>query len=36
MTSSGNEYALYVLAVMGGTAVLFGGLDIFYNLLDTI
>ncbi|CAD8093214.1 unnamed protein product [Paramecium primaurelia] len=36
MATNSNQYVLYVMAVMGGGAILFGGLDIFYNLLDTI
>ncbi|CAD8117276.1 unnamed protein product [Paramecium primaurelia] len=36
MASSSNQYILYAIGTMSGTALLFGGLDIFYNLLDTI
>ncbi|CAK94680.1 unnamed protein product (macronuclear) [Paramecium tetraurelia] len=36
MATNSNQYVLYVMAVMGGGAILFGGIDIFYNLLDTI
>ncbi|CAD8080922.1 unnamed protein product [Paramecium primaurelia] len=36
MPSSSNQYIFYVIGTISGTALLFGGLDIFYNLLDTI
>ncbi|CAD8107915.1 unnamed protein product [Paramecium sonneborni] len=36
MATNGNQYVLYVMGAMCGGAILFGGLDIFYNLLDTI
>ncbi|CAD8127452.1 unnamed protein product [Paramecium sonneborni] len=36
MAGSSNSILLYIMAVMAGGAILFGGLDIFYNLLDTI
>ncbi|CAD8104716.1 unnamed protein product [Paramecium primaurelia] len=36
MAASSNQILLYIMAVMAGGAILFGGLDIFYNLLDTI
>ncbi|CAD8152355.1 unnamed protein product [Paramecium pentaurelia] len=34
MASSSNQYILYSIGTVSGTALLFGGLDIFYNLLD--
>ncbi|CAD8151516.1 unnamed protein product [Paramecium pentaurelia] len=34
--TSSNQILLYIMAVMAGGAILFGGLEIFYNLLDTI
>ncbi|CAD8077820.1 unnamed protein product [Paramecium sonneborni] len=36
MAGTSNQILLYIMAVMAGGAILFGGIDIFYNLLDTI
>ncbi|CAD8165030.1 unnamed protein product [Paramecium pentaurelia] len=36
MATSSNSILLYIMAFMAGGAILFGGLEIFYNLLDTI
>ncbi|CAD8117483.1 unnamed protein product [Paramecium sonneborni] len=36
IASSSNQYILYTIGTMSAIALLFGGLDIFYNLLDTI
>ncbi|CAD8198174.1 unnamed protein product [Paramecium octaurelia] len=36
LVNSGNYYILYILAGFAGGSILFGGVDIFYNLLDTL
>ncbi|CAD8107684.1 unnamed protein product [Paramecium sonneborni] len=36
LINSGNYYILYILAGFAGGSILFGGVDFFYNLLDTL